>query len=112
MKTIDFTPGMTVLDLDDAVVGEVKEVWGLTAVHGYLPVSRHLIADYGPIKGNREQLDSGEGYLQIRKDAFLGLGGEDVFVPLWAAEPAGEGALRIEPVEVAAPEPVQIARAA
>src|SRR5438270_156618 len=101
MKTMDFTPGMTVLDFDGAVVGEIKEVWALTAEYGYLPVSRHLISDYGPIKGNREQLDSGEGFLQIRKDAFLGLGGEDVYVPVCAAEQAGEGALRIEPLEFA-----------
>jgi hypothetical protein len=96
MKTIDFTPGMTVLDLDDAVVGQLKEVWALTGAHGYLPVSRHLVGDYGPIKGNREQLDSAEGFLQVRKDAFLGLGGGDVYIPLAAVERDGAGAVRIE----------------
>jgi hypothetical protein len=102
MKTTDFTPGMTVLDFDKSLAGEIKEVWVLTSAHGYMPMSRHLISDYGPIKGNREALQTEEGFLQIRKDAFLGLGGQDSYIPLSAIQKIrSEQALAAEPLDLA-----------
>jgi hypothetical protein len=103
MKTTDFAPGMTLLALDNSLIGEIKEVWALTPVHGYVPVSRHLISDYGPIKGNREAMETEEGFPQIRKDAFLGLGGQDSYIPLSAVrEIRGDQALRVESLDLAA----------
>jgi hypothetical protein len=84
MNTTDFTTGTLVYGQDDELVGEIVEIWAETATHGFLPLTRYLIDDYGPIKGTRELLSTTHGYLQVRNGHFLGMGGRDLWIPLSA----------------------------
>jgi hypothetical protein len=86
MKILDVTSGMTVFGKDRVELGTVKEVWAETEGHGLLPVSRHLIEDYGPIKGTSHLRTIDRGYLQVRQGDSLGFGGRDLWVPLHIVE--------------------------
>jgi hypothetical protein len=82
MNATDIARGSTVYATDGQVVGEIQEVWANTRLHGYLPVSRYHISEYGPVRGNTELLATEEGYVQVRHGATLGYGGAEIFVPL------------------------------
>ena len=84
MKTTDITRGMTVYSHDGQELGVVEEVWANVQSHGHLPVSRYLLRDYGPVRGNAELFDGCDGYVQIRQGSLLGLGGNDRFLALSA----------------------------
>ena len=86
MNTLDFTRGMTVRAHDGNILGTIEEIWAETRSHGLLPVTRHLVADYGPVKGTHETLSSPDGYLQVRQGAIFGLGGRDLHIPLSQVE--------------------------
>lgn len=81
MQTTDIAPGMKVWSEDGAELGSVQEVWAATP-SGHLPVSQNLLKDYGPISGSSDHLTSEEGYVHVKKDAVLGMGGRDLYVPL------------------------------
>jgi hypothetical protein len=86
MNATEFARGMTVYSHDDIELGEVVEVWAETPSHGALPASRYHQQDYGPIKGTTELFTTEQGWLQVRQGAFLGSGGRDLYVPLWAVQ--------------------------
>jgi len=44
-RTQDVQIGMTVYSEDGTYLGQIKEVYAETALHGFLPVSQYLLQD-------------------------------------------------------------------
>jgi hypothetical protein len=84
MIALHVKPGMNIFGQDNVEIGTIKEVWAQTEAHGYLPVSRYLLQDYGPIKGTGQILSMEEGYLQVRSRNSGGSDPRDLWVPLHA----------------------------
>jgi hypothetical protein len=84
MIALNVAPGMEIFGQDDVKLGTVKEVWAQTESHGYLPVSRFLLQDYGPVRGTSQILSMEEGHLQVRPGNSSGSNSRDLWVPLHA----------------------------
>lgn len=81
MFTTDFVQDMTVYSTDGILIGHVYDVLADTP-HGLLPLSRHLLADYGPIRGTAAQLTTPHGLLHVRNGKGYLEGHHDLYFPL------------------------------
>lgn len=78
----DFQTGMMVYSADGIPLGRIHEVWADTETHGSVPMSHHLLKNYGPIRGTDDLLATSRGYLQVRRRDCQTSELQDVLIPL------------------------------
>lgn len=81
-RTQDVQIGMTVYSEDGTYLGQIKEVYAETALHGFLPVSQYLLQDYGVIRGTSSLLDTTDGYLQVQQGGVFSADRQVLRIPL------------------------------
>jgi len=82
VKAIDVEKGMDVFGSDGEKVGTVAEVWAESDTHEPVERSTTHLSDYGPISGSSTPLDTARGYIRVTSGGVLGVGAQELYVPL------------------------------